>query len=195
MADRNSQNGAALSSDQSRHKPVHMVEKRQLHKDIAINNFNPAATVRMIITQQAAACASGKGRCLAADAGILARHTHTASHTLCRTHIEQCSFQSRQIRRDILAIPIQNSDQRRAGLQQTCSERGGLAGAALMGKHAKLVNFSRCAAQLISCAVITAIINIDNFKRAALIDSDNFVNQRPYIALFIHHRHKNRNFW
>ena len=54
MADRNSQNGAALSSDQSRHKPVHMVEKRQLHKDIAINNFNPAATVRMIITQQAA---------------------------------------------------------------------------------------------------------------------------------------------
>ena len=37
-----------------------------------------------------------------------------------------------------------------------------------MGKHAKLVNFSRCAAQLVSCAVITAIINIDNFKRALL---------------------------
>ena len=62
-----------------------------------------------------------------------------------------------------------------------------------MGKHAKLVNFSRCAAQLVSCAVITAIINIDNFKRAALIDSDNFVNQRPDVASLVHHRNENRN--
>ena len=175
---------APLHFDQRRQEAMHVIEKGEVHKNLAVEQFQAATGIRCIVFEKKLPNTVGNSRGNNAIKPVTPLFPVAGDHgNLCV--LAQNFEQRRDVGRIILPVTIQRGDNFSAGMANARDDAGALTICILVSQYAQFSDASLLVGKDGCRVIATRIVNDDNLEWLCEWQADNFIDEPADIFRFV----------